>query len=349
MWRLNHEMTQLIPLWRSVWRHLLSVSYSILNQPKTSYLVHTGRPGRPRREINPEFLALGLDLRGPRGLAPVFDCSARTIRRRALDYGIAQPSPPVYIEYEDEETGQRVRLYHPEREQTPSSSMSDIDLDNVMRHILKIFPSFGRRMITGHLRHMGHQIPRERIRASYERVQGAPAMLISRSVTRRVYRVAGPNALWHHDGQHSQSASYFLFSPTNLMHLPGLIHYRIVIHAFVDGFSRLVTGIRASNNNRAETVLQLFHDARAEHGTPSRVRGDHGTENLRVAEFMETTYGVGRGSYIWGRYVLLLQYILPTNFYRNLEVFTISESNVCGERSRATGVQSGKHFFKTWK
>lgn len=83
--------------------------------------------------------------------------------------------------------------------------------------------------------------------------------------------------------------------------LAGLIHYRIVIHAFVDGFSRLVTGIQATDNNRAETVLNLFHDAREEHGTPCRVRGDHGTENLQVADFMESNYGVDRGSYIWGR------------------------------------------------
>ena len=86
------------------------------------------------------------------------------------------------------------------------------------------------------------------------------------------------------------------------MHI-GLIRYRVVIHAFVDGFSRLVTGIRASDNNQANTVSDLFHSARSIHGTPSRVRGDHGTENLGVAEFMDRSFGVERGSYIWGRYV----------------------------------------------
>ena len=56
-----------------------------------------------------------------------------------------------------------------------------------------------------------------------------------------------------------------------------------MIHAFVDGYSRYVLGIRASNNNRAQTVLQLFEDIAEIHGYPSRVRGDHGTENLLVA------------------------------------------------------------------
>jgi hypothetical protein len=83
----------------------------------------------------------------------------------------------------------------------------------------------------------------------------------------------------------------------------GLIRYKIVIHAFIDGFSRFVTGIQAVNNNQAVTVVTLFHKARAAHGTPSRLRGDHGIENVLVAAAMEDIRGFGRGSYIWGRYV----------------------------------------------
>lgn len=85
--------------------------------------------------------------------------------------------------------------------------------------------------------------------------------------------------------------------------MAGLIRWKIVIHAFIDGKSRLVVGIKASDNNRAETVLELFLGCTSVHGTPSRVRGDHGTENVRVAEWMEENQGQGRGSYIWGRFV----------------------------------------------
>lgn len=67
-----------------------------------------------------------------------------------------------------------------------------------------------------------------------------------------------------------------------------------------------MTGIRASNNNRAQTVLDLFMEVVEEHGLPSRVRGDHGTENLLVAAFMESTRGVARGSYIWGRWAYII-------------------------------------------
>lgn len=81
----------------------------------------------------------------------------------------------------------------------------------------------------------------------------------------------------------------------------GLIKYKFVIHCFIDGHSRLVTGIKVSTNNRAATVLELFLEAIEVHGVPSRCRGDHGTENVEVARWMERFRGVGRGSYIFGR------------------------------------------------
>lgn len=94
----------------------------------------------------------------------------------------------------------------------------------------------------------------------------------------------------------------------------------MVTHCFIDGHSRLVTGIRVSNNNRAHTVLDLFLEATSSHGVPSRVRGDHGTENLRVAECMEDRRGVERGSYIWGRYVTYLTWAIQCHYilYRSV-------------------------------
>jgi len=51
--------------------------------------------------------------------------------------------------------------------------------------------------------------------------------------------------------------------------LSGLIQWKIVLHAFVDGYSCFVTGIRASNNNQAETVYKLFLDLIDIHGLPT--------------------------------------------------------------------------------
>ena len=64
-----------------------------------------------------------------------------------------------------------------------------------------------------------------------------------------------------------------------------------MIHGGIDGYSRLVTFLRASDNNRAETVLDGFVQGVRKHGCPSRVRADYGGENLGVKEIMESIRG----------------------------------------------------------
>ena len=163
--------------------------------------IHTGHPGRPRIEINPIFLEVALDLRGPTGIAPVVGTAARTVRRRALEQGLVEPGPPVYVDTPDPNNpGAFIRRY---TSSTPVvTTMTDEQLDALVFQALEIFPSFGRRMLDGFFRGIQEHVPRQRIRASYERVHGAPASLINCPIERRVYHVAGPNSLCHHDGQH---------------------------------------------------------------------------------------------------------------------------------------------------
>jgi len=61
-----------------------------------------------------------------------------------------------------------------------------------------------------------------------------------------------------------------------------------------------VVALRASTNNCAATVLDLFLKAQEEYGMPSRMRGDRGGENVDVATYMVMKNGPNRGSFLWG-------------------------------------------------
>ena len=62
----------------------------------------------------------------------------------------------------------------------------------------------------------------------------------------------------------------------------------------------MVTYLSCSDNNRASTVLQLFLESVRQFGFPSRIRSDHGLENVEVATPMIQQMGTNRGSHITG-------------------------------------------------
>ena len=77
-----------------------------------------------------------------------------------------------------------------------------------------------------------------------------------------------------------------------------LVRWKMIIHAGIDGYSRLIVYMKCSNNNKATTVLDLFTEATKSYFVPSKVRSDKGSENVKVAEFMLSYRGFDRGSMI---------------------------------------------------
>ena len=150
---------------------------------------------------------------------------------------------------------------------TNYSSITDAELDNLVREITHIHPRCGEKSVSGRLRGNGIHVQRQRIRESLQRVDPAGIRDRLRQVLhRRTYKVISPNALWNLDGYHK------------------LIRWKIVVHGAIDGYSRLITFLKASNNNRADTVLSAFTSAVEEYGLPSRVR----IEEERMFVFQST-------------------------------------------------------------
>jgi hypothetical protein len=150
-----------------------------------------------------------------------------------------------------------MKLYNITRQ--PFSTIRDPLLDSMIKKFKDSHPNAGIRYIRGFLLQHGIRIQRSRITASLGRVdEVANVILRNKTIKRREYKSARPNALWHMDGHHK------------------LGPWGIVIHGITDGFDRVVsvvdlklhlylitpslqiTGMRVSTRNTAQTVLSLF-------------------------------------------------------------------------------------------
>lgn len=166
------------------------------------------------------------------------------------------------------------------------STLTDNELDEIVKQVKLENPFFGQSMMMGAVKSRGIRITRQRLRDSIHRVDALGTVIRWIDIIpRRTYNVAGPNALWHIDGHHK------------------LIRWKFVIHAGIDGFSRVITYLHCSNNNRADTVFTYFKEGCDHFGTPSRVRADCGGENVKVQRYMNAYRGENRGSFIAGRSV----------------------------------------------
>jgi hypothetical protein len=191
-------------------------------------------------------------------IAEIFGVSTRTISRRRNEYNISD-------------------------DLSNYTNMTDEQLDNMIKNLRAEHPFFGQVLLMGALHALGIRISRQRLRDSLQRVDTFGVLnRWSNIIPRRVYNVAGPNHLWHIDGNHK------------------LIRWKFVIHGAIDGYSRMITYLKCSGNNKSETVLHAFLEACDTFGTPTRVRADRGGENVQVQRHMES---IRNRSFIAGRSV----------------------------------------------
>ncbi|VDI11766.1 Hypothetical predicted protein [Mytilus galloprovincialis] len=253
-----YELLQLV---QSLLENIQDLKSTVNDNAFRSGRSSNGKPGRPLYEISKDQLQFFLDL-GFSGsnISKLLQVSQSTVKRRLRYFGIS------------------IRERY--------STVDDNELDDMIRPLLDENPHLGYRSIQAHVKVKGHTCQENRIRDAIVRVDPAgTAFRWSDTIHRRTYRVAGPNSLWHIDGNHK------------------LIGWRFVIHGGIDGFSRKIVYLGCATNNKSSTVFDLFLHATHRNFIPSRVRSDYGTENVDVAAFMTTHRGANRGSIIQGRSV----------------------------------------------
>jgi len=197
-------------------------------------MVYTGGPGCPAYWIDPDFLQWAYTHRSTSAIGRFLGVSRRAVRNALLANGIAQPQISPFLTQDNngsesqEETGisdEQELVGEPQASdflldpilpipQTqnqaitsftgPLSMISNDDLDAVILRLRQQFTRAGITMLHGMLRQLGYRIPRERIRQSLYCIDPVHRIFGRIRIRRRIYSVAGPNALWHHDGQHGR-------------------------------------------------------------------------------------------------------------------------------------------------
>lgn len=247
-----------------------------IGQIEAIHVEHTGRPGRPRKVINPEFLREALQ--PGRKISQARLASALGVHRHTVrKYRELFDIPYQFSEITDEDLDHLIRDYRNER------------------------PVSGIRYVMGRLRSIALRVQRERVTEAIQRVDGVGVALRRRdAIQRRVYQITRPNAVWHADGYHKLIRWGFVIHGF----VDGFcrtVRSIVVLYSNVraDVFPQIV-GMRVAVTNKARTVHKLFHRAVQAYGRPSRVRGDRGGENVDVAVCMIRHRGTNRASFMWG-------------------------------------------------
>jgi hypothetical protein len=169
-----------------------------LTIPQVVTTERTGKRGRPRKQIDRDFLWMATAAN-----------RHITISELAESIGVHRNILSSYMK----EEGLR-----------PSySTISDEQLEDIVRAFKIERPESGYRYLVGHLRNRGFRIQRRRVIKALRCVDGLGRRLrIRKALQRRKYHVRRPNVMWHLDGHHK------------------MIKWGIVIHGMIDGYCRTV-------------------------------------------------------------------------------------------------------------
>nr|XP_018901411.1 PREDICTED: uncharacterized protein LOC109033301 [Bemisia tabaci] len=167
-----------------------------------------------------------------------------------------------------------------------SHVMSDEELFVAITAIKREFPSAGLRYVWGALKAQHLYVPRRLVQSHLRAID--PIGVLSRRrirLRRRQYKVKGANSLWHIDGNEK------------------IVNWGMWIHGCTDGFSRKVMYLEVCLTKQADVVLDIFIRGVTENGLPLRVRGDYGTENVRIVDFMQSSRSTVVSPFIPGKSV----------------------------------------------
>lgn len=165
-------------------RALLNIIVSICEDPEQEVYgsnltsVVSCRRGRPKYDLPEEQLVYFLD----HGftctrISSMMGVSLRTVRRRMSEYQLC------------------VRDTY--------STVSDMELKQLLREALDAFPNSGYRFVLAWLQQKGYRVQKHRVRHLLREVDPIGVTnRFFRSIRRRTYCVPSPQALWHIDGNH---------------------------------------------------------------------------------------------------------------------------------------------------
>ncbi|KAF8345454.1 hypothetical protein F5887DRAFT_1192174 [Amanita rubescens] len=127
-------------------------------------------PGRPRIDIDKNWLSYASQRITLQNTGELLHCSARTVRRRLLDYHLAEPAPPVIQEVVQPD-GTVAREWHSTRLRFDFKDQP-ARLDELVRGIVNRFPNYGLDHVRAALKSRRHRVARDDARASLRRVRG---------------------------------------------------------------------------------------------------------------------------------------------------------------------------------